>query len=43
MHDVYKRLFPLHMLSSNDFAEEAAAATAEESATAVQKWWNNID
>ncbi|BDA51205.1 probable ribonuclease 3 [Coccomyxa sp. Obi] len=43
VHDVYKRLFPLHALSSNEAAEEAAAATAEESASAVQNWWNNID
>ncbi|CAL8466420.1 g5956 [Coccomyxa elongata] len=43
VHGVYKRLFPLHTLYSNEDAEEAAAAAAEESAMVVQNWWDNID
>ncbi len=43
VHEVYKRLFPMHTLYSNEAAEEAAAAAAQESAMVVQNWWDNID
>ena len=43
VYEVYKRLFPLHTLSSiNEAAEEAAAATAGASAMVVETWWNNV-